>query len=508
MANRASSITRLVLMVLVSVGVTMSLSKTVPACDTPVYRYAMYRWTPTPYEVYYFHEDFFQEEKYNEKDTASHKAIERLSADPERPANIVLIPVNLFADRDLRGVPPDVRKMWQKQENKSLPRYLLVSPQGAHVYSGALTSDEIASLATSAARQRIADLLADGRSGTFVLLTGKDKSANESAEKMLNALAADVAAGKVDLYSGPQPGPGSPSVGSEEVPDSSLPKSESDIDKEDADKSAPSRQIGVVTLARDDPKERWLTEMLLAVEPDLKDKEFEDQPMVFVVYGRARALPPYIGKGITRNNMLEVLDFITGACSCTVKEQNPGVDLLTRYDWETAAEKLADRFGTEEGNEGFYAPDEFFPELIVGAGNTTIKTPVDDPGQTGTGVISADSIDPPKLEPADSIGSGSVSNDDNTVNGKDEPDDTDRQDPPDDTVKPDRTSAKDGMNTPTEDNSEVAVLNSDPPTPAASISPGKSDDTTSNSWMYTLGLGIGVGLFLLIGASFLLFRNR
>lgn len=510
MANRANSITRLVLMVLVSVAVTTSLSKTVPACDTPVYRYAMYRWTPTPYEVYYFHEDFFQEEKYNEKDTASHKAIERLSADPERPANIVLVPVNLFADKELRGVPPDVRKMWQKQENKSLPRYLLVSPQGAHVYSGALTSDEIASLATSAARQRIADLLADGRSGTFVLLTGKDKSANESAEKMLNALAADVAAGKVDLYSSPQPGSGSPAVGSEEGPDSSSPQNEGDIDKEDTEKSAPSRQIGVVTLDRDDPKERWLSEMLLAVEPDLKDKDFEDQPMVFVVYGRARALPPYIGKGITRNNMLEVLDFITGACSCTVKEQNPGVDLLTRYDWETAAEKLADRFGTEEGNEGFYAPDEFFPELIVGAGNTKIETPVENPEQTETVVVSADSTDTPKLEPADSsgTGTGSASNDDQTGNGKDEPDDADKQVPSNDSAKPDRTSAKDGATSPTEDNSEVAALKTDQPTSTASTSPSEGDAATNNSWMYTLGLGIGVGLFLLIGASFLLFRNR
>ena len=48
------------------------------------------------------------------------------------------------------------------------------------------------------------------------------------------------------------------------------------------------------------------------MEPELAD---EDQPMVFLVYGRARALLPYIGKGITRENQIREIEFVSGACS-------------------------------------------------------------------------------------------------------------------------------------------------------------------------------------------------
>ena len=48
-----------------------------------------------------------------------------------------------------------------------------------------------------------------------------------------------------------------------------------------------------------------------------------------------QALPPrgvvlhaLVGRGITPENIEDAHTFITGACSCVVKEQNPGFDLL------------------------------------------------------------------------------------------------------------------------------------------------------------------------------------
>ena len=67
--------------------------------------------------------------------------------------------------------------------------------------------------------------------------------------------------------------------------------------------------------------------------------------MIFAVFGRGRALPPFVGKGITRDNLLECVYFLTGTCSCTVKDQNPGMDLLFASDWWSVAEKLASTFG-------------------------------------------------------------------------------------------------------------------------------------------------------------------
>ena len=82
--------------------------------------------------------------------------------------------------------------------------------------------------------------------------------------------------------------------------------------------------------------------MLLGVESDLCDEEFEKKAMVYCAYGRGRVMPPYIGEGITGDNLLDCVAFLAGACSCMVKEQNPGVDLLMAYDWESAAETMAE----------------------------------------------------------------------------------------------------------------------------------------------------------------------
>ncbi|MCB1088647.1 MAG: hypothetical protein KDM63_16535, partial [Verrucomicrobiae bacterium] len=58
--------------------------------------------------------------------------------------------------------------------------------------------------------------------------------------------------------------------------------------------------------------------------------------MVFPVFGRGRLLEPLIGKGVRSENVMEYATYICGACSCEVKDQNPGVDLLIAADWDTA----------------------------------------------------------------------------------------------------------------------------------------------------------------------------
>jgi len=124
----------------------------------------------------------------------------------------------------------------------------------------------------------------------------------------------------------------------------------------------PAAELGLVKVARDDPQEQWLIRSLFAMEAELKT---EDVPMTFLVYGRCRALLPYLGEGITRENLLYEIEFITGACSCTVKEQNPGVDLLARQNWQEAAMKLAEKFSGEEGS----GAGMFFPELVIPSGS-------------------------------------------------------------------------------------------------------------------------------------------
>ena len=54
-----------------------------------------------------------------------------------------------------------------------------------------------------------------------------------------------------------------------------------------------------------------------------------------------RGWPRASNKTLTVNALAKKIDLLAGACSCTVKDQNPGVDLLFTCDWEATADKLS-----------------------------------------------------------------------------------------------------------------------------------------------------------------------
>ena len=90
----------------------------------------------------------------------------------------------------------------------------------------------------------------------------------------------------------------------------------------------------MLRVPRDDPPSSALVAMLIGSEPDLAERT---DPMVFPVFGRGRALLPLIGAGITAKNIHDSAAFLVGPCSCEVKEQNPGFDLLLAADWDDVA---------------------------------------------------------------------------------------------------------------------------------------------------------------------------
>ena len=103
------------------------------ACDTPVYRYAMYRWEPAPYEVYFFHD-----KPLDEQAAQVQKLVEAASRSEKNPANLFFVPVSMSDDPELKRIPPDVRKAWQDQKERKLPACMVVTPHGQKLYQGAL----------------------------------------------------------------------------------------------------------------------------------------------------------------------------------------------------------------------------------------------------------------------------------------------------------------------------------------------------------------------------------
>jgi hypothetical protein len=90
--------------------------------------------------------------------------------------------------------------------------------------------------------------------------------------------------------------------------------------------------IPVMELSRNNSSESHFISMLLNVESDLKDIK---EPMLFGIFGRFKALEPLVAGGITEENINLMIDFLTADCSCLIKDDLPGTDILYINSWES-----------------------------------------------------------------------------------------------------------------------------------------------------------------------------
>jgi hypothetical protein len=96
--------------------------------------------------------------------------------------------------------------------------------------------------------------------------------------------------------------------------------------------ASPFRDIITLTeLDRNNAQEHHFVNMLLHVEDDLKTI---DEPMLFGVFGRFRVLEPLLAKGITEENIGLMIDFFTADCSCVIKDDLPGINILNEETWK------------------------------------------------------------------------------------------------------------------------------------------------------------------------------
>ncbi len=147
------------------------------------------------------------------------------------------------------------------------------------------TADEMAGLSSSPLREKIAAELMAGKLCVMLYLKTDNK---EKDEKGLNTLRQAIA-------------------------------------------SSPfSEIITVVELSRNSEDEHHFASMLLNVEDDLKDIQ---EPMLFGIFGRFKALEPLLGKGISEGNINLMIDYFTAECSCLIKDDLPGTDILFTNKW-------------------------------------------------------------------------------------------------------------------------------------------------------------------------------
>lgn len=274
------------------------------ACNVPVFRYALERWHPDAYRLTVLHR--------GPLDESQRKTIEALETSAASDSNIAVRVVDadrIESDED--------RALLAAQASPNFPWLAVQYPRGLRieptVWAGPLAEADVARLVASPVRTELIRRLAAGQTAVWLLLESGDAAKDAAAATLLEAELKKLPT-KLEL----------PELTS--APEDNL-LSDAPLEL----------NFSLLRVTRGDA-EQPLVETLLHSESDLKDFA---EPMVFPVFGRGRAFPPLVGAGITADNIHESAAFLVGACSCEVKELNPGFDLLLKADWNVLLFKEA-----------------------------------------------------------------------------------------------------------------------------------------------------------------------
>jgi hypothetical protein len=279
------------------------------ACNVPVFRYALEHWSPDTYQALLFHRGPLTAEQQ-----AAVAELERAAGG----VNLTVRAVDLTHETD--AAPPE-QLPWL------VVRYPAATAIAEPIWSGPLQAGAAAMLADSPARREIRRRILQGESAVWVLLDGGAAEQDNAAETLLRSHLAKLQR-------------------TMKLPE----RTEAPEDHVEGEEQLPVRlAFSALRVHRDDPEEALLVRLLLHSEPDLARRP---EPMVFPIFGRGRILYALVGAGITEGNLRETAAFLTGACSCRVKKETPGIDLLLRSDWHPTPEKRRAEEETLSPEEG------------------------------------------------------------------------------------------------------------------------------------------------------------
>ncbi|MCP4782408.1 MAG: hypothetical protein GY878_02515 [Fuerstiella sp.] len=319
------------------------------ACSVPVFRYALEHWRPDSYIAFVFNSGDLTAEQQ-----AAVDSMQPLAADGAPLTNVTVTVIDVDTDTD-----PVTQKLWQDHQSEQLPRMVVQSPPKwgppQTIWQGEFTAKNAAMVMDSPARAHVGKKLVEGESVVWIFLECGQPEVDDSA---FSVLTSELKRLQSELKL--------PEIEEEDLGDLSV--------NPDALKIA----FSAVRISREDAVERALVEMLLRVEPDLMDDELSGQPMAFPVFGRGRALYALVGKGIAPEVIEDASQFLTGACQCTVKAQNPGVDLIMNVDWDgmvIPTEPLDEDLPPLAGFSGFGLPDDNAENTGADETSASVKEP-------------------------------------------------------------------------------------------------------------------------------------
>ena len=312
------------------------LARPVFGCAVPVFRYALERWAPDAYEAVIIYRGPLADDD---------PAYSLLKGDEAEFLNLRISTIDLASSASgeltdlLGGAVPEALPalaIW----------YPLQKGRAAPFWTGEFTPATVKALIQSPKRRQLAQRLTDGQTAVWVVVesgkAAKDKAAMQLLDQQLATATKELKEMAPQLA-------------------------------EELEMPGLSYEFSTLAISRSDPQERMLLQMLLKSEPDLGD--YADEPIVFPVFGRGRALYALASEGINADTIRETIAFLTGPCGCEIKMLNPGVDLLMAVNWDAAVMQFYQEFyetmGAGTAEESLPELTSVFPEEPADTGLNT-----------------------------------------------------------------------------------------------------------------------------------------
>ena len=278
----------------------------VHACNIPVFRYALERWKPDFCSLTVFHDGTM-----SEADMAVVNELQRTSMAGNGSANfrIVLADVSRPLETDLNDLWLTVKTIAPKDRPSVVARSLVGGGKQITHWQGTLQQVKATGLLQSPVRQELPKRLQSGHAVVWLIVKSSDDNRNRSAMELLNTQLKKLAS-SIELPEG---------IG--------LPGSElfSEVPL--------LLRFSILEIDPNDPREQFLTKLLTGFHPE---SLASGEPLIVPVFGRGRALEVIPADNLNADLVEDLTVFLCGACSCQVKELNPGFDLLLSSDWNAA----------------------------------------------------------------------------------------------------------------------------------------------------------------------------
>lgn len=279
------------------------------ACQVPVFRYALERWESDKYQLFLV-----------TPETLDHAQTELVTEFNHKLAHtnldLKVLNVGKLSENQLWQLPAIDTSVKEPQLALYYPE---TSPHKKPIITLPLSSANLELLIESPARRATVNHLLNGSSCVWLVVHHGDPTTAEKTRSQLDGYLRKIEK-SITIPEG--------IIGTNERH-----KITEDTDLEDVLRSEIPLKIAFTSqlVDRSNPEEAaFIATLIEASPPEVKNSR---ETLIIPVFGRGRQLPPMPASKLDYAPILNGCQYLCGACSCQVKEQNPGSDLLIHENW-------------------------------------------------------------------------------------------------------------------------------------------------------------------------------